>query len=186
MILKEQLGSYDNIKWIGSTNPEDSVKICAICRGKVYEESNLIICPFCTSAYHGHHLAEWLSINNHCPMCRRGFKDFILDLEFHASQERSPQISRVSPIRNSHAYRKYNPRSTAVITRGKYNNEFQRINAEDHTPERKLRLISALVVFWIFLVSENTLLALFASIFFVPLIIYVFLECLRQKMYYRS
>jgi len=54
------------------------LKICCICRGQVYSNAILVICPFCTAMFHSHHLHKWLRIKNKCPVCLNSFRGFTI------------------------------------------------------------------------------------------------------------
>lgn len=49
-------------------------EFCSVCRMKISEPSTLIRCPDCGSPAHYSHLAEWLKIRGHCPICKKKIK----------------------------------------------------------------------------------------------------------------
>ncbi|MFX0184609.1 MAG: hypothetical protein ACFE95_16125 [Candidatus Hodarchaeota archaeon] len=50
---------------------EEVEEYCIVCRMNVSDPSNLVRCPECGSPAHYAHLAEWLKIRKHCPICKR-------------------------------------------------------------------------------------------------------------------
>jgi hypothetical protein len=49
-------------------------EFCSVCRMRITEPSKLIRCPECGSPAHYTHLAEWLKIRGHCPICKKKIK----------------------------------------------------------------------------------------------------------------
>ncbi|MFX1504491.1 MAG: hypothetical protein ACFFDC_00085 [Promethearchaeota archaeon] len=49
-------------------------EFCSVCRMRITEPSTLIRCPDCGSPAHYTHLAEWLKIRGHCPICKKKIK----------------------------------------------------------------------------------------------------------------
>ncbi|UCG03543.1 MAG: hypothetical protein JSW11_06025 [Candidatus Heimdallarchaeota archaeon] len=49
-------------------------EFCSVCRMRISEPSNLVRCPDCGSPAHYSHLAEWLKIRGHCPICKKRIK----------------------------------------------------------------------------------------------------------------
>ncbi|MFW9917646.1 MAG: RING finger protein [Candidatus Thorarchaeota archaeon] len=43
-------------------------EICKICRKEI--QTDLFQCPACSSSFHEDHLAEWVKVNQSCPVCR--------------------------------------------------------------------------------------------------------------------
>lgn len=152
----------------------NSRNICAICRREVHEEGNLIICPFCISAYHRKHLAEWVERKNSCPVCKKGLKEYNLGIPLEKIRPKPTQRSR---YRKSHIISQENRHNYArsdITSRSRQNSNFHRINSENHDHTKELKLIAALVIFWLMIFSTNVTLALVGSIVIVPLIFYFF------------
>ncbi len=51
-------------------------EVCNVCFGKV--ETKPYLCPFCSSGFHKEHLAAWLFMQPHCPVCRNEMPSRIL------------------------------------------------------------------------------------------------------------
>ncbi len=49
-------------------------EFCSVCRMRISEPSILVRCPECGSPAHYSHLAEWLKIRGHCPICKKKIK----------------------------------------------------------------------------------------------------------------
>ena len=49
-------------------------EVCSVCRMRISVPSTLIRCPECGSPAHYSHLAEWLKIRGHCPICKKKIK----------------------------------------------------------------------------------------------------------------
>ena len=49
-------------------------EFCSVCRMRINEPSTLVRCPDCGSPAHYTHLAEWLKIRGHCPICKKRIK----------------------------------------------------------------------------------------------------------------
>lgn len=47
---------------------------CSVCRMEIREVSEMVRCPNCGSPAHYSHLAEWLKIRGHCPICKKKIK----------------------------------------------------------------------------------------------------------------
>lgn len=47
---------------------------CSVCRMEIQEVSKMVRCPNCGSPAHYSHLAEWLKIRGHCPICKKKIK----------------------------------------------------------------------------------------------------------------
>ncbi|MFX0123770.1 MAG: hypothetical protein ACFFAE_09040 [Candidatus Hodarchaeota archaeon] len=49
-------------------------ELCSVCRMRISEPLTLVRCPDCGSPAHYSHLAEWLKIRGHCPICKKKIK----------------------------------------------------------------------------------------------------------------
>jgi tetratricopeptide (TPR) repeat protein len=71
IITKEELPSVERPVVDFDTEVEE---FCSVCRMRISEPSTLIRCPDCGSPAHYSHLAEWLKIRGHCPICKKKIK----------------------------------------------------------------------------------------------------------------
>ena len=49
-------------------------EFCSVCRMKISDPTSLVRCPECGTPAHYSHLAEWLKIRRHCPICKKKIK----------------------------------------------------------------------------------------------------------------
>ncbi|MFW9904060.1 MAG: hypothetical protein ACFFFH_06980 [Candidatus Thorarchaeota archaeon] len=71
IIIEGQLSSKEKPLIDFGTEVEE---FCSVCRMQITEPSTLIRCPDCGSPAHYTHLAEWLKIRGHCPICKKKIK----------------------------------------------------------------------------------------------------------------
>ncbi|MFW9923695.1 MAG: RING finger domain-containing protein [Candidatus Thorarchaeota archaeon] len=52
-------------------NCNKELPYCMICLNRIGSESEVSICPHCSSIAHGEHFEKWLKITNSCPYCKK-------------------------------------------------------------------------------------------------------------------
>ena len=142
-------------------------RICAICRQEVEEGENLILCPFCNSAYHRRHLEKWMMRKQACPVCRKGLKGYNLGF---TPEKTSPRLTN-----NLHEPRRHHTRSTTPL-RYRQSYDSQQYKSEKMKSTNILKLIAGLAIFWLTTISFGRVFFLVGTIVFVPLIFYLFSE----------
>lgn len=129
---------------------------CIICRKKIFEGREIILCPYCTTPFHYKHLKIWLMIKNVCPVCGTSIRGF-----------NSKIISRHS----SHF-----PSSESSIQKERYH--FRRWCKEKQFPLTNALVLVFVTMNMLFMVSGNyntPIVYLFNLIILIPLLILCFI-----------
>ena len=154
------------------TPEEGRLKTCTICRQKINEETDLILCPFCASAYHQKHIEEWLTHNNSCPVCQITLKEENVEV----TPENTPPKSTQNLISHFQAYQNTQSRPGTSLFYHPRRNIFQQVPVDEDTKDdqqnKGLILIGILVFIFLFSNSTGTIVV---SLIIVFLICFIYL-----------